>query len=77
MNVIYEHCPGGPAFPILHPAGAVNVGMSILDYFAGQALSGFIVRGGCEPALEKDRAQRSYAIAAAMLAERERRMKEK
>tara|TARA_R110000868_G_C10476086_1_gene728792 strand:+ start:347 stop:574 length:228 start_codon:yes stop_codon:yes gene_type:complete len=36
---------GGPAFPVtgcVHPNGNAIVGMSLRDYFAGQALAGIL-----------------------------------
>jgi hypothetical protein len=36
---------GGPAFPVtgcVHPNGDAMVGMTLRDYFAGQALAGFV-----------------------------------
>lgn len=69
---------GGPAFP----CGVVDVaankvespahdGMSLRDYFAGQALANFELRGET-PARASEWA---YAIATAMLAERAKRGK--
>ena len=57
---------GGPAFPV-----GLLPGMSLRDYFAGQALAGLIAcpntSGG-----EKDFARNAYKLADAMLAEREK-----
>jgi len=76
---------GGPAFPVQH---YVNVdgetfmseptGMTLLDYFAGQALTGALAAyNGADVAFPKphNTAQQAYDYAAAMLAERARRMK--
>ena len=76
---------GGPAYPTLHipdsspPAWS---GMSLRDYFAGQALAGLCV--GCAGMLGKDfspyakgpcnsaLADRAFVVADAMLAERDK-----
>ena len=64
---------GGPAFP--YPDEHVpNVGMSLLDYFAGQALTGNLANQDTSGGYE-DFAKHAYEYAAAMLAERERRQK--
>lgn len=67
---------GGAAFPVtacpcVHPG---NPGMSLRDWFAGQALigilgsrNGFLIDVGCDDAPEW-----AYQIADAMLAEREK-----
>ncbi len=68
---------GGPAFPepVLDARGdpiALRNGMSLRDWFAGQALSGLLAEEGCgleQPTMVRD-AQRAYAMADAMLAER-------
>ena len=74
---------GGAAFPVPEVVGCLGVpqpassfGMSLLDYFAGQALAGMCVDDG-----EADFdgwnadgiARHAYRIAAAMLTERARR----
>ena len=62
---------GGPAFPCEEIKQAIPVwhnGMTLRDYFAGQALAGF-----CDtdiPFSPRGAAERCYAIADAMLAER-------
>jgi hypothetical protein len=60
-----------PAFPMA--SMDITKGMSLLDYFAGQVLTGLIARdaGPCEQI-----AAYSYKQAQAMLAERERIMKD-
>lgn len=73
---------GGPAFPCIDSDEHgqpyyTNLGMSLLDWFAGMAMQGEIAGLG-----ENDNwapymssiAERSYHMASAMLAERERRM---
>ena len=73
-----EH-DGGPAFPM--PSGPeprvndtthYNVGMSLLDFFAGEALAGLLASGphDCGP---DGIAHDAYSHAAAMLAEKRRR----
>lgn len=62
---------GGPAFPVVAPTDFqfVEVGMSLRDWFAGQALVGFIACPHGEGAAS-DFAEWSYQYADAMLAER-------
>jgi hypothetical protein len=60
---------GGPAFPVKYQSG----GMTLRDYFAGQALAGFLAaHAGQGVSLPEDdwSATRAYEIADAMLAER-------
>lgn len=60
---------GGPAFPSLETDTCLPLfGMSLRDYFAGQALVGILANGDAESC--PDAAKGSYAIADAMLAER-------
>lgn len=70
---------GGPAFP--HPGGASDytvqvshMGMSLRDWFAGQAMVGWCRAVGLDGAefdkLAPETVQRAYKIADAMLAER-------
>ena len=62
---------GGPAFPCVDAKGFVSEGMSLRDYFAGQAMGGQLADpdGEIDPKLI---AKWSYAYANAMLAEREK-----
>ena len=62
---------GGPAFPCTDAKGFVSEGMSLRDYFAGQAMAGQLADpdGEIDPKLI---ARWSYAYADAMLAEREK-----
>ena len=70
---------GGPAFPATvqedidgYPRYAAgNVGMSLRDYFAGQALAGMLADSTRQSSLE-NYADDAYDIADAMLAEREK-----
>ena len=72
---------GGPAFPeqpsYNTPHGTITVntnpGMSLLDWFAGQALSGMHARDTYDDgqATPQQRAKLAYIDAAAMIAERE------
>ena len=62
---------GGPAFPSTDAKGFVSDGMSLRDYFAGQALAGMIAcanTGGGG----KYFAEYAYKYADAMLAERKK-----
>jgi hypothetical protein len=63
---------GGRAFP-----GSINDGMSLRDYFAGQTISSIPLRSwehvGFEEDIIKAWAKCAYAVADAMLAQREAR----
>lgn len=69
-----------PANPSAFPTSAINSGMSLRDYFAGQALAGLIANAETPDLLiglgfkgSKDMtAECAYAHADAMLAHRER-----
>ena len=56
---------GGPAFPILR---SDQPGMTLRDWFAGQALAGLLANGGAQ--FWEGDAQNAYAAADAMLAAR-------
>jgi hypothetical protein len=65
---------GGPAFPNLKandsgPRDARNGGMSLRDWFAGQVIAG---RSSSDPKMRAGYARSAYAMADAMLAEREK-----
>ena len=63
---------GGPAFPV--PAGCgEDQGMTLLDYFAGQWLAGYIANPGIGFETREDEAIVAYAVADAMLKERNKR----
>lgn len=62
---------GGNAFPSIDGEGTVFFGMSLRDYFAGQALAGMQTDGFTTP-LMPSIAKRAYVIADAMLAERQK-----
>lgn len=60
---------GGQAFPS-HRASATPIpGMTLRDYFAGQAMAGMMSDSGCNPTRHHT-AKDSYLLADAMLAER-------
>ena len=61
---------GGPAFPVQHREGGPDEGMSLRDYFAGQALVGILMNFGPSPS--KYRAGQAYEFADAMLEARKR-----
>lgn len=65
---------GGPEFPALCADGAIKEGMSLRDWFAGQALAGIIASyanpGAVEMPESEFAARKAYAYAAAMLAAR-------
>lgn len=64
------------AFPLQDEHGIRDAGMTLLDWFAGQALAGLCVSDAtakANPTYQKV-AVNSYAQAEAMLAERKRRL---
>jgi hypothetical protein len=75
------HNDGGPAFPVpdtYHPNGQVqygSCGMSLRDYFAGQAMQGFCADPTNHQVFNghDDAADSAYQLADAMLAARERK----
>lgn len=73
---IAAEVPGGPAFPFV-TGNVVAYGMSLRDYFAGQALTGWLATYGDSPLPEgpfaTDMARRLYRIADAMIEARSRR----
>ena len=64
---------GGPAFPLInehtHPT-TINNGMTLRDYFAGQALASLLVSPNFTEASTKDIVERAVWFADAMLDER-------
>jgi len=66
---------GGPAFPALFGGEAFKPGMTLRDYFAAQAMQSIVsvlnkgIRAPDIPLMVQD----AYAIADAMLAQRERK----
>jgi len=64
---------GGPAFPHINHGGSIleAPGMSLRDWFAGQALAGLLANGGSQ-FWEQDGIN-AYAAADAMLAARKER----
>jgi hypothetical protein len=58
---------GGPAFPIGLGLGGAYLGMTLRDYFAGQALVALVNYMGTE----QERSERAYRIADAMIAARD------
>lgn len=64
---------GGPAFPLInehtHPT-TINNGMTLRDYFAGQALAGILVSRKFTEASTKDIVENAFWYADAMLDER-------
>lgn len=65
---------GGPAFPSDHEFRPAHDGMSLRDYFAGQALVGLVLKceqagdaAGAAPGISED----AYKLADAMLIARE------
>ena len=76
-----EKNDGGPAFPIWQEGMSVGTdagpGMSLRDYFAAKALQGMLCNGFLPARFTKDTAdwdyvKAAYALADAMLAEREK-----
>ena len=69
---------GGPAFPVVAESsaahGAAFRGMTLRDYFAGQALSGFCANGTFGSATSDQTVARwAYEVADAMIQKREKR----
>lgn len=62
---------GGPAFPYTDAKGFVSDGMSLRDWFAGQALASMDTDGWTLIGMQSI-AQRAYDLADAMIAEREK-----
>lgn len=61
---------GGSAFPSMLPGGIYQTtGMSLLDYFAGQAIIGLVQ--SCAESAFSDMAEDAYQIAEKMLTVRE------
>ncbi len=75
---------GGPAFPMpdtVYPSGQVQTGcygMSLRDWFAGQAVSGILASNSCQDNITSSEQEVAYAykIADAMLAERAKERKQ-
>jgi uncharacterized protein YjlB len=61
---------GGPAFPACHPNAPETHGMSLRDYFAGQALTGIWANQSYDVADYHTQALHAYKAADAMLAAR-------
>ena len=60
---------GGPAFPSTHPHGREE-GMSLRDWFAGEAMQGLLADRSWEAITINQVAGFSYTLADAMLKER-------
>lgn len=65
---------GGPAFPHMMLPGHRDYapGMSLRDWFAGQAIAGVLAEQCMEHLSSENIAEKAYALADAMLAEREK-----
>jgi hypothetical protein len=71
---------GGPAFPVIGAPGAPEdyPGMTLRDYFAAKAMQGLLAHPRCndvgreEPETTEYVAEEAYAVADAMLAERDK-----
>ena len=67
---------GGPAFPVAVDKLLVSEGMSLRDWFAGQALAGIMANAklvGVLAVSKQDPASCAYEMAEFMMAEREKR----
>jgi hypothetical protein len=65
---------GGPAFPSDYiPGTATTPGMSLRDWFAGQALAGLLSKGQSTSNAKSWMPEEAYELADAMLAARERK----
>lgn len=58
---------GGPAFPVADQGVYGTYGMSLRDYFAGQALIGVLANPGTRGTLPEDTFEMIYALADRML----------
>lgn len=77
-----ERKDGGPAYPVIRVCDKSGVGtsagtpgMTLRDYFAGQALAGLLTHGTREQNGERllaNTARAAYAFADAMIAERKK-----
>ena len=66
-----DHNNGGPAFPTVAGQTVYSNGMSLRDWFAGQALAGLAAYYGTpDGAKTGEMPRRAYVIADAMLAAR-------
>lgn len=65
---------GGAAFPCEGDYGAIQYGMTLRDWFAGQVIAGFAARDSYAPGIANpgQRASLAYIDADAMLAERKK-----
>ena len=69
-KAVPKQTDGGPAFPVKWQNGEQQSGMTLRDWFAGQALVGYVAYN--PDSRDVDLACVSYATADAMLAEREK-----
>lgn len=66
-----SYSDGGPAFPNNDAHGCAYAGMTLRDWFAGQALAGLLGNSNYGPPNSKEDANMTYLIADAMLKARE------
>ena len=64
---------GGPAFPTINYAAVYSEGMTLRDYFAGQAMAAVNLGIGVSDEYYRKTAKHCYAVADAMLREREQK----
>ena len=64
---------GGPAFPTTNYSAVYTEGMSLRDYFAGQALAAVNLGIGVSDEYYRKTAKHCYAVADAMLRAREQK----
>ena len=62
---------GGPAFPTTNYSAVYSEGMTLRDYFAGQAMAAVNLGIGVSDEYYRKTAKHCYAVADAMLKERE------
>lgn len=68
-----KHADGGPAFPTPWAAGtATEGGMTLRDWFAGQAMVGILSVAGPYGLAPYEISERSYRLADAMIKERKK-----
>jgi hypothetical protein len=64
---------GGPAFPTTNYSAEYSEGLSLRDYFAGQAMAAVNLGIGVSDEYYRKTAKHCYAVADAMLKEREQK----
>lgn len=61
-----------PAFPITDATNVHHIGMTLRDWFAGQALCGLLADTKCDGLCESEYAEQAYLCADAMMEARKK-----